>query len=82
MVAQKIRAALECEPPPPTMAARRICKEITAEHVIETQATIINEEFLEVDFLREKNKKLEAECVRLRKTCGWLRETQCPMGVA
>lgn len=80
LVSERLMAAFECEPPPPTMAARRVSRVITSEHVIKTQAEIINQECTKVDSLRRRNKVLHAECMRLRKTCGWLRETQRPIG--
>jgi hypothetical protein len=46
---------------------------LTDEHIMKTQAMLLNELCLKIDELRGKNRRLKTECRRLSNELGWLR---------
>ena len=82
IVADKVRWALDNSIfPGMNLSPIKHNQALTDDHIIQAQAILINELCLKVDEFKREKKELEAECMRLRKTIGWLRETHRPMEV-
>lgn len=81
-IALKIKHALKCDPPEPTMSAFKVNRILTADHIIKTQAELINEICNKVDCLKTRNEILRMRNRKLSNELGWLRSpAYTPMGV-